>query len=224
MENKKGRSLVGILLVLIAIVACAFVSWKGVDESGQGSARNIKLGLDLAGGVSITYEADQENPSAEDMSDTVYKLQKRVEVYSTEAQVYQEGDNRINVEIPGVYDADKILSELGNPGTVEFYEITETESGENGEESETESQGFNLVMDGNDIVDAQVMTQPDSYGNAQYVVELTMNSEGAEKFKEATERNIGKPIYIIYDNEIISYPTVNTVIENGQAVIEGNFD
>ena len=224
MENKKGRSLVGILLVLIAIVACAFVSWKGVDESGQGSARNIKLGLDLAGGVSITYEADQENPSSEDMSDTVYKLQKRVEVYSTEAQVYQEGDNRINVEIPGVYDADKILSELGNPGTVEFYEITETESGETGEESETESQGFNLVMDGNDIVDAQVMTQPDSYGNAQYVVELTMNSEGAEKFKEATERNIGKPIYIIYDNEIISYPTVNTVIENGQAVIEGNFD
>ena len=57
----------------------------------------------------------------------------------------------------------------------------------------------------------------------RYVVSLTLTSDGAQKFKEATERNIGKPIYIVYDNEIISYPTVNTVIENGQAVIEGNF-
>ena len=78
-------------------------------------------------------------------------------------------------------------------------------------------------MDGNDLIDAQVMTQKDSYGNAQYVVELTMNAEGTEKFKEATARNIGKPIYIIYDNEVISYPKVNTTIENGQAVIEGSF-
>ena len=77
-------------------------------------------------------------------------------------------------------------------------------------------------MDGNDIADAQVMTQPDSYGNQQYVVSLTLTSDGAQKFKEATERNIGKPIYIVYDNEIISYPTVNTVIENGQAVRKGD--
>ena len=72
MKNNKGKSLIGLFLVLIIIAACGFVSWKGVDESGQGSAQNIKLGLDLAGGVSITYEADEENPSAEDMNDTVY--------------------------------------------------------------------------------------------------------------------------------------------------------
>ena len=64
MKNNKGKSLIGLFLVLIIIAACGFVSWKGVDESGQGSAQNIKLGLDLAGGVSITYEADEENPSA----------------------------------------------------------------------------------------------------------------------------------------------------------------
>ena len=158
------------------------------------------------------------------MHDTVYKLQKRVESYSTEAEVYQEGNNRINVEIPGEYDSEKILEELGNPGTVQFMEISEPANtdGETAEGSETQGV-FNLVMDGNDIADAQVMTQPDSYGNQQYVVSLTLTSDGAQKFKEATERNIGKPIYIVYDNEIISYPTVNTVIENGQAVIEGNF-
>ncbi|MFR8261324.1 MAG: protein translocase subunit SecD [Frisingicoccus sp.] len=235
MKNNKGKSLIGLFFVLIIIAACGFVSWKGVDESGQGSARNIKLGLDLAGGVSITYEADEENPSAEDMNDTVYKLQKRVESYSTEAEVYQEGTNRINVEIPGVYDAERILNELGNPGTVAFYEVTDASTGDMSDEEKAEakkaaeaaglsdSSAFNLVMDGNALIDAQVMTQKDSYGNSQYVVELTMNAEGAEKFKEATARNIGKPIYIVYDNEVISYPKVNTTIENGQAIIEGNF-
>ena len=224
MKNNKGKSILGLLIVILVIAACGFVAFKGVDESGQGSVKNIKLGLDLAGGVSITYEAEEENPSAEDMHDTVYKLQKRVESYSTEAEVYQEGNNRINVEIPGEYDSEKILEELGNPGTVQFMEISEPANtdGETAEGSETQGV-FNLVMDGNDIADAQVMTQPDSYGNQQYVVSLTLTSDGAQKFKEATERNIGKPIYIVYDNEIISYPTVNTVIENGQAVIEGNF-
>lgn len=76
--------------------------------------KNIKTGLDLSGGVSITYQAKDSNPSAEDMSDTVYKLQKRVEQYSTEAQVYKEGSDRIAVEIPGVTDADAILNDLGN--------------------------------------------------------------------------------------------------------------
>lgn len=235
MKNNKGKSLIGLFFVLIIIAACGFVSWKGVDESGQGSARNIKLGLDLAGGVSITYEADEENPSAEDMNDTVYKLQKRVESYSTEAEVYQEGTNRINVEIPGAYDAERILNELGNPGTVAFYEVTDASAGDMSDEEKAEakkaaeaaglsdSSTFNLVMDGNDLIDAQVMTRKDSYGNSEYVVELTMNAEGTEKFKEGTARNIGKPIYIVYDNEVISYPKVNTTIENGQAIIEGNF-
>ena len=75
-------------------------------RTNTGSAKNIKTGLDLSGGVSITYQAKDSNPSAEDMSDTVYKLQKRVEQYSTEAQVYKEGSDRIAVEIrslPSLY-------------------------------------------------------------------------------------------------------------------------
>ncbi len=96
-------------------------------QQDTGSAKNIKTGLDLAGGVSITYQAKDSNPSAEDMSDTVYKLQKRVEQYSTEAQVYQEGSDRITVEIPGVTDANAILEELGKPGSLCF--ITQTGRG-----------------------------------------------------------------------------------------------
>ena len=175
----------------------------------QGSAENIKLGLDLAGGVSITYEADESNPSAEDMRDTVYKLQQRVSAYSTEAEVYQEGSNRINVEIPGVYNAEEMLETLGNPGTIEFYEMAD--------------EGMSLVLDGNDIIDAQAVSITNTYGNNEYAVRVTFNSDGADKFEEATARNVGNPIYIMYDGSIISAPVVETTISGGYCEITGNF-
>ena len=104
-KKRKWKSLLALLLIVIVIGACGYVAMFGAGHGAQGSAKNITLGLDLAGGVSITYQADEENPSAEDMSDTTYKLQRRVEAYSTEAEVYQEGSNRISVEIPGYYDS-----------------------------------------------------------------------------------------------------------------------
>lgn len=225
---KKNRiTIIGFVAILILTVACGFVAAVGVGENHQGSAKNIKLGLDLAGGVSITYEAADENPSAEDMSDTVYKLQKRVEVYSTEAEVYQEGSNRINVDIPGEYDADAILEDLGNPGTIRFCEAVTTEETKNADGTTNPSSvAFNDVLSGEDVANAQVGTQNDDYGNKKYVVSLSLTSEGAKKFAEATERNINKVIYIIYDGEIISSPVVRNVISDGQAMIDGmaNYD
>ncbi len=212
MKNHKIWNILGFVLVILAILAGTYVSVVGVGEKHQGSAPNIKLGLDLAGGVSITYEANESNPSAEDMRDTVYKLQQRVGVYSTEAEVYQEGSNRINVEIPGVYNAEEVLETLGNPGTIQFYEAS----------SDSDS-GMNLVLDGNDVVNAQVVTEPNEFGNNEYMVRLTFSSEGAQKFEEATARNIDKPIYIVYDADIISAPQVDQTISGGNCVITGNF-
>ena len=217
MKSKKKSWLVLIVVVLM-IAACSYVSAYGYGKDHIGTAKNIKLGLDLAGGVNITYEADEDNPSAEDMNDTVYKLQQRVEAWSTEAEVYQEGTNRINVDIPGVYDAEKILSELVNPGSISFCEAKSDAA--TGKEV---LDGYCEVVGGEGIKSAQATSQKDSYGNTQYVVSLMFTDEGAKAFAEATARNIGKPIYIIYDGKIISYPTVNQAITNGQCVIEGNF-
>lgn len=136
---------------------------------------SIPLGLDLSGGVSITYQVMDENPSAEDMSDTIYKLQKRVESYSTEASVYQVGDDRIAVEIPGVTDASKILEELGNPGSLEFQLSDGT-----------------VFMTGDQVADAQAATTTDQYGNKQYVVQLTLTDEGAKTFGEVTSETSEK--------------------------------
>ena len=114
MKNKKGKSLLGLALLIAAI---GLFGYFGYSTMGA-----IKLGLDLAGGVSITYQAKEANPSAEDMSDTIYKLRMRVENYSSEAEVYQEGVNRINVDIPGVSDANAILQDLGQPGSLVFMD------------------------------------------------------------------------------------------------------
>ena len=129
---KRSRGIITLLLTVVLIVGLGYVALFGVNASGSGSAKNIKQGLDLAGGVSITYQVvGEDKPSSEDMNDTVYKLQKRVQGYSTEAQVYQEGDNRINIEIPGVSDAETVLQELGKPGSLYFIIQCDAEGNQN---------------------------------------------------------------------------------------------
>ena len=203
--NKKKATWTMVLMVLL-LAASVFTAAVGWGPTGTGSAKNIKLGLDLSGGVSITYQAVEDNPSAEDMADTVYKLQQRVDQYSTEASVYQEGGNRINIEIPGVSDANAILEELGKPGSLTF----QLEDG-------------TVVLDGNQVESAEAGVQNDSMGNSQHVVSLSFTEEGAKAFAEATAENVGNPIYIVYDGEVISYPTVEEAITDGKCVISGSF-
>ena len=201
----KKQSIAVIIGTFLLLLLLGFTTLVGIGPTGTGSARNIITGLDLSGGVSITYQAVSDGtPSSEDMKDTIYKLQQRVSGYSTEAQVYQEGDNRINIEIPGVSDANKILEGLGKPGSLSF----QTEDGA-------------TVLDGTDVQTAQAATSSDSLGNSQNVVELQLTDEGAKKFADATEENIGKRILIIYDNQVISAPTVQAHITGGTAQITG---
>ena len=229
---KKSRGLVVLILTVIITAFLCFTAAVGIGPTGTGAARNIKTGLDLAGGVSITYQAKEDNPSSEDMADTRYKLQRRVEQYSTEAQVYQEGSNRINVEIPGVTDANAILEELGRPGSLCFIEETDDDGntnftlGENGYElsrslDEIREAG-SVVLEGSDVADAEGgAIQTSTTSGRQYVVSLTMTEAGKEKFAQATEENVGKQIAIVYDDSILSAPTVNEAITGGQAQIDG---
>ena len=147
---KRLKSILALIVVLALLGGLGYTAVYGLGEDKSGSLSSISLGLDLAGGVSITYEVVGEtNPDKEDMSDTIYKLQQRVDQYSTEAQVYQEGSNRINIEIPGVTDANKILEELGQPGNLYF--IAQTDS--NGNENYTYNSGFSYDADGNIVMD-----------------------------------------------------------------------
>lgn len=202
---KKNKGILILILTVALAALLGFTCIVGFGKNHTGSARNIKLGLDLNGGVSITYQVKGENPTSEQMSDTIYKLQKRVEQYSKEVSVYQEGDDRINIEIPGVTDANAILEELGKPGSLEFQDM-------NG----------NVVLDGTDVKSAEAKTQQSQTTKAnEYVVVLSLTDEGTTKFAEATKANLGKQIAIVYDGETISSPVVNSVIDGGEAYISG---
>lgn len=233
---KKSRGIISLILVAAVMILLGFTCIFGLNSWGMGAAKNINLGLDLEGGVSITYRAVGETPSQEDMDDTVYKLQRRVEEYSTEAQAYQQGDDRIGIEIPGVQDANAILEELGQPGSLYFirqndssgnpnytvnadgtaYELTKTID-------ELEADG-SIVLTGNEVETASAGTYSDKTTNAtKYAVSLQLNDEGTAAFAAATQEAYenNESIAIYYDGELVSVPNVNNVIENGEAEITG---
>ncbi len=235
---KKSKGIISLILTVAVIALLGFTTIVGFGKGNTGAAKNIKLGLDLEGGVSITYQVKGDTPSAEDMSDTVYKLQKRVEQYSTEATVYQEGDDRISIEIPGVTDANEILSELGQPGSLYFISQKDSDGNANysldssgqyvlSKTIEELQEDGSIVLTGSDVKTAKAGSQQTSTsGTTEYVVELSLNDEGTEKFAAATEAaySAGESIAIYYDGSLISVPKVNAVISDGQAVISGNGD
>ena len=229
---KKNKGIVVLLLTAIITVFLCYTAGVGIGPTGTGSAKNIKTGLDLSGGVSITYQTKESNPSSEDMADTVYKMQKRVEQYSTEAQAYKEGDNRITVEIPGATDADAILNDLGKPGSLCFIEQTDADgnqnftSGSNGyvlsRSLDEIREAGSVVLEGTDVADAQGGAYQSSQNSSrEYAVSLTLTDDGKKKFADATEANVGKQIAIVYDDQILSAPKVNEAITGGQAQITG---
>ena len=238
---KKSKAIVILLVLVLLLGGLGYTAAVGVGSEHKASASDIKLGLDLAGGVSITYKvAGDEKPSAEDMADTIYKLQKRVETYSTESVVYQEGDDRINIEIPGVSDANAILEELGKPGSLYFISETDSEGNYNYQASMDANGNIVYVMlksideiiadgsaplSGTDVKDAQAGSITNSMGNTEIGVDLTMTDEGTQKFADATTRAYqkGETLGIYYDGNIISAPSVKAALTDGKAQITRNF-
>ena len=198
MKSKKSKGWLGLLIVLIALVGFTYLAIT--------SAKQIKLGLDLAGGVSITYQAKDEHPKLEDMKDTVYKLHQRVTQYSTEAEVYLEGDRRINIDIPGVSNADAILEELGKPGSLVFQ----------GPDGKT-------ILTGDQVASAKAVIGEEN-GQKKYYVALTFTDEASKIFADVTAANVGKQISIVYDGKVVSSPVVREAITGGQCSIDGMKD
>ena len=232
---KKITAVIVLVVMLAAIIGLGYLDYGVVRDTVNtpGEGQSIKLGLDLAGGVSITYQATGESdPSSQDMADTIYKLQQRVTGYSTEAKVYQEGMRRINIEIPGVTDANEILEELGKPGSLYFIKQTGSDGTANYEFngvayelkkdfSELQADG-SVVCDGTNVISAEPATRTDTT-TRQYVVNLTFDDAGTAAFGQATTEayNNGETIGIYYDDAFVSVPRVNEPITGGQCEISG---
>lgn len=213
-KNKKLKSGILLLLFVALIAGACYVSRFGVTIAGKekGSASNITLGLDLQGGVSVTYEAVGD-PSDEDMDDTVYKLQLRADEMTAESDVYREGDKRITVDIPGADNAEEVLKKLGKPGALEFITNYGTEDEK-------------LWLTGADIksAKAQQIRKDANSNQIENVVAVTFSDTAAAVFGEVTSKFVGKPIYIVYDGNVISAPNVKEAITGGSCTIDGQKD
>ena len=194
--------------MLVIAAALSFVSYQGIGEGKTLSAGNIKQGLDLSGGVYIVYEADKEDVTAEEMQAAVSLIQGRMDWNGwTEAEVAQEGTNRIRVDIPGVENAEEAIREIGQTAQLSFVDET-----------------GKVLLTGDMVADATKQVGATQKGvNAEPYVALKFNDEGKQLFAEATAANIGKPIYIVMDGEVISAPMVQSAITTGEASITGNF-
>ena len=203
----KRKSIITLIIFGLALAGILVMVLLGIGYDHIGRWDQFGKGLDLEGGVSITYQVS-DGASQQDIDDTKMKLQERVEEFSTEAQVYQEGTNRITVEIPGQNDPAVVLAELGNPGTLIFCtDYTKPQE--------------TTALTGTDVTEAYAAVNPDNAN--EYLVVLTFTPEGQEKFAKVTGEIAGtsKPLYIMFDGEIISSPIAKEKITSPTCQVEG---
>ena len=235
--NSKVKGVLQGLLVLVLIAAFAFVAARGIGGAHRGSAKNIRLGLDLEGGVSVTYQAYKtdstgkrtgEQPTDKDMADTIYKMQKRVETLeSTEAAVYQEGSDRVTIDIPGASDSEEVLKELGKAGALYFilYSDLKTEKGG------TPNEGDKVVYDKSKVLLTGDMIgeatsgsrQQEGTGKTEYGVSIKFAGKGIKKFAKITGEHVGEQLAIVYDEKLVSAPNLKEEISGGECWISGSF-
>ena len=252
-KMKKGKSWV---IILVAVICIGLLGWYSTavitdtkqkqEATANGEStkdkdyQNIKLGLDLSGGVSITYHIKDKNPSDKDVNDTIAKLEERAESYTTEYSVYKSGDDRITVEIPGVDDPNKVLEDLGSPGSLYFIAQYDSDGNANYTQDTSVEGGYKLnydidtlkangsvILDGNDVKDASAQyDQSSSTSTKEPVVSLKLKDKAIDTWADATKKakDAGQSIGIYYDDHFISVPTVSAVISDGNCVINGMKD
>ena len=208
MKKTKRNAVLVIIAFLLILGVAIYTAIFGVADRGK--VEYIKLGLDLKGGLSVTYEIQEDDYSDKDLEDTKYKIEQRVEAYTNEYSVYEDGDKKITAEIPGVTNADEILNALNIEGKLEFLDPDNYTKWSQGQE-------YEAALTGDDIKNATAGIDSDN-GNDN-VVQLAFTDEGAQKFADVTAANVGKIVYIIYDNKVVRAPTVQSAITGGSAEI-----
>lgn len=208
MKKTKRNAVLVIIAFLLILGVAIYTAIFGVADRGK--VEYIKLGLDLKGGLSVTYEIQEDDYSDKDLEDTKYKIEQRVEAYTNEYSVYEDGNKKITAEIPGVTNADEILNALNIEGKLEFLDPDNYTKWSQGQE-------YEAALTGDDIKNATAGIDSDN-GNDN-VVQLAFTDEGAQKFADVTAANVGNIVYIIYDNKVVSAPTVQSAITGGSAEI-----
>lgn len=225
-----GKSIIKFLAIILVITALVVVGINGVTVTdnfkifGVKNDDGITQGLDLKGGSVIVFEADADDPSEQDMDTVIQTIRKRLDLQGyTEATVELQGSNKVRVELPDVQDTEQAVKTLGATAQLIFAEEVTQDPNDPSKVVVSEDK---IVMTG-DQVDSAVAEygKTDSSATAKnaYYISLKLTEEGQKAFSEATGRLIGKPIYIVMDNNVISAPNVNSKIDSDSCVITGDF-
>ncbi len=187
-------------------------------------------GLDLAGGTSVTLQADMhgipeaQRQNALDSAKAV--IEKRINLFGVSEPVIQtakvNNEYRLIVELPGV-NVDQAIQLVGTTAQLSFWEDSQkvaTPSGLPVGITQILQNPHKTDLTGKDLQDATVIFDPQT-GKPE--VQPTFSPDGVKKFADITRRNVSKPLVIVLDNQIISAPTVQTVIPDGNTIITGGF-
>ena len=238
---KKPVFFVVALLILALVVTSLFGvygqhgDFKVTYIKGAG---DIRWGIDIRGGVEATFSpADGVEATTEELNAAKEIIETRMVSGSiTDYEIYTDPtNNRIIVRFPWRsdeenFDPEEAINELAATAQLTFREGMEYESMEYAEDGSvvyrtpTGTTAENIILEGSDVVSATpAMTQDETTGEYQYIVSLKLSEAGAEKFAEATSELVGSTISIWMDDVMISYPTVNEAITNGECSITGDF-
>jgi preprotein translocase subunit SecD len=196
----------------------------------------VKKGLDLEGGTSVTLRADMKGVQKSQRDDALSSarsvIERRINYFGVSEPVVQTakvgGDYRIIAEIPGVTDVNQAIALIGKTAKLSFWEEGASGSAKLAAGTTipygldqlfgTNAKPTNLT--GGDLSQAVVSFNQNT-GEPQ--VELHFTSNGAKKFADITQRNVGKIVAIVLDNFVLTAPRVQQVITGGTAQITGNF-
>ena len=218
----KKNLLVKTILIFLLTVACVYIS---LGYPIFGKKFDLSLGLDLSGGSHLVFEADTTQLDTTKKEIAIKSLrnviEKRVNLFGLSESNVQtssfEGKDRIIVEMPGINDPKEASSLIGQTAQLIFAEVIEI-PGEKGASPSSQIVPTNLTG-----ADLKLATTVFDQNTGKPSVSIEFNDEGSKKFEEITSRNIGKPLAIVLDNDMVSAPMVNEKIVGGKAQISGGF-
>ncbi len=201
----------------------------------------FKKGLDIQGGVHVVLQADMKNIAENDRLNAIESVKNVIErrvnlfgvsepvIITSKIGVGEKAEYRVIVDMPGVSNTKDAINLIGETAQLEFRSLYQIVEGTNAPEDLIDVQGLGgfipTGLSGKELRRAEVVFNNGSKTSADSgpQVSLSFNVEGSKKFAKLTQENLGKPIAIFLDNQIVSAPTVQSVIADGNAVISGSF-
>ena len=226
------KRILPICVFFSALVLLAFLLFRTSENTEY---YGFDLGLDLAGGTSLTYEADISKIESRDVADAMSSLQAVLErrlnalgssdirVTTEQSSIFAQNSSqfhRVHVAIPGIFDSQEAQTLIGEIPVLEFRLGPDSRYGENFGFVPTYENTEETGIGGKHVKTASISSHANSFGAT---VDLTFNSEGGDMFFNLTRDHVGHYLVIFLDGQVISDPVIQTTIPGGVTTISGNF-